>query len=285
MVKLLLGETYKKKFIHTYKKKFSHFASLFNRDIKITTVNFTSDIASTKYNFYIKKIAQEFNISCENISFKNPSLNQAKSVLKDLNFINNIDGILINQPLKKSLSTIIHTISPLKDIEGIHLENLGNLFFSNQENVIPCTALSVMEILENYNISLEGLNVCLLGRSLIIGKPLFLLFLNKNSTVTICHSKTNNIIDILKNSDLIVSSIGKSNFIKGDMIKKNSILIDVSTNYINNKICGDIDFKSISKIASYISPVPGGIGVITPLMVFKNLESLLTKKSLSKIVP
>ena len=182
-----------------------------------------------------------------------------------------ITGIMFQEPLPKKLAELINQIPPEKDIEGISNLSMGKLFLGKKDVNIPCTSKAVIEILDYYNIDLTGKNVVVVGRSNIVGKPLIPQLLNKNATVTICHSKTNNIKEILKQADVIIMAIGKAKFLKKDMIKKDAILVDVGINFEQGKIVGDIDFEDVKEKAFAITPVPGGIGVVTNSLLIDNI--------------
>ena len=184
---------------------------------------------------------------------------------------NEVTGIMCQQPLPRSLFDLINTIPLEKDIEGITHESLGKVFVGEKNINIPCTSKAVMEILDYYNIDLTGKNVVVVGRSNIVGKPLIPQLLEKNATVTICHSKTTNIDEILKRADIVIMAIGKAKFLKKEMIKDCAILIDVGINFQNGKICGDIDFEDVKEKAYAITPVPGGIGVVTNALLIDNI--------------
>ena len=184
---------------------------------------------------------------------------------------NEITGIMCQQPLPRSLFDLINTIPLEKDIEGITHESLGKVFVGEKNVNIPCTSKAVIETLDYYNIDLTGKNVVIVGRSNIVGKPLIPQLLEKNATVTICHSKTTNIAEILKRADVVIMAIGKAKFLKKEMIKDGAILIDVGINFQNGKICGDIDFEDVKEKAYAITPVPGGIGVVTNALLIDNI--------------
>lgn len=182
-----------------------------------------------------------------------------------------ITGIMFQQPLPAKLSNLINEIPPEKDIEGIGNTNMGKLFMGEKNINIPCTSRAVIEILDFYNIDLAGKNVTIVGRSNIVGKPLIPQFLNKNATVTICHSKTKNIDKILQKSDVIIMAIRKARFLKKEMIKENAIIVDVGINFENGKMVGDVDFEDTKTKAYAITPVPGGVGVVTNSVLIDNI--------------
>ena len=227
---------------------------------------------------YVKKIEK----NCENYGIKT-LVNLVETEEEFINCFNkvkndkSITGIMFQQPLPKHLFNLINEIPYEKDIEGISEISMGKLFLGEKDVNIPCTSKAVIKILDYYNIDLEGKNVVVVGRSNIVGKPLIPQLLNKNATITICHSKTKNIENILKNADVIIMAIGKAKFLKSDMIKENSVLIDVGINFENGKMVGDIDFEDVSKKSYAITPVPGGVGVVTNILLIDNIINSLEK--------
>ena len=184
---------------------------------------------------------------------------------------NSITGIMFQQPLSKEISELIDNISPEKDIEGVSSTNMGKLLIGKNDAMIPCTSKAVMEVINYYNIDLTGKKVVIVGRSNIVGKPLIPQLLQKNATVTICHSKTHNLKEETRNADVVIMAIGKAKFLKKEDIKDNSILIDVGINFEDGKIVGDIDFDDVQEKASMCTPVPGGIGTITNAILISNI--------------
>jgi methylenetetrahydrofolate dehydrogenase (NADP+)/methenyltetrahydrofolate cyclohydrolase len=184
---------------------------------------------------------------------------------------------MFQQPLSKKMSNLINEIPAEKDIEGVSNLNLGKLLTGEKDVNIPCTSKAVIEILDYYNIDLTGKNVT------IVGKPLIPQLLNKNATVTICHSKTKNIEEILKKSDVIVMAIGKAKFLKKEMIKEDAIIVDVGINFENGKMVGDVDFEDVQEKAYAITPVPGGVGIVTNALLIDNIIKSAEMKKIKKI--
>lgn len=203
---------------------------------------------------------------------ENTSMDELLKVIKELNERKDVHGILLQSPIPKPLDiyTAFEAIDFRKDVDGFHPVNIGRLTLKRQ-TFISCTPHGVMKLLEEYNINLKGVNVVILGRSNIVGKPLAQCLLNEDATVTICHSKTKNIEEITKNADIVISAIGKPKFVTADMIKEGAVVIDVGINRLETGIVGDVDFEEVSKKASYITPVPGGIGPMTIAMLLHNV--------------
>ena len=194
-------------------------------------------------------------------------------LIEKLNQDKTINGILLQSPIPANLdiNEAFRTISPQKDVDGFHPVNVGKLVL-NQDTFVSCTPYGIMKMFEEYNIDLTGKNVVILGRSNIVGKPLMHCCLNKNATVTVCHSKTQNLAQKAKEADILISAIGKAQFVTADMVKENAVVIDVGINRLENgKITGDVDFENVKEKASYITPVPGGVGPMTIAMLMNNV--------------
>lgn len=192
-------------------------------------------------------------------------------IVENLNRNQGFHGIIVQLPLPKHINEqrIIDTISDEKDVDGFGIINKGKMF-SGLESIESATPKGIIKLLEEYQIDLTGKNAVVVGRSNIVGKPMALLLLNKNATVTIAHSKTTNLKDITKNADVLVVAIGKAKYITSDMVKENAIVIDVGTNRVNDKLCGDVDFDNVKDKCSYITPVPGGVGPLTIISLLEN---------------
>lgn len=194
-------------------------------------------------------------------------------LIRKLNDDKTVNGILLQSPIPSNLdiNEAFRTIVPEKDVDGFNPVNVGKLVL-NQETFVSCTPFGIIKMFEEYNIDLTGKNVVILGRSNIVGKPLIHCCLNKNATVTTCHSKTQNIKEIASKADILISAIGKANLVTADMVKENAVVIDVGINRLDNgKITGDVDFENVKEKASYITPVPGGVGPMTIAMLMNNV--------------
>ena len=192
--------------------------------------------------------------------------------IDELNADKTVNGILVQLPLPKQISEqrIINRISPEKDVDAFHPFNVGRIMLADYE-FLPCTPAGIMKLLEYYKIDITGKECVVLGRSNIVGKPMAHLLLQKNGTVTVCHSKTANLPEVTRRADVLVVAIGKANFVTSNMVKPGAVVIDVGINRLDNgKLVGDVDFDSVSEIASYITPVPGGVGPMTITMLLAN---------------
>lgn len=195
------------------------------------------------------------------------------TLIDKLNKQEDINGILLQSPIPDGLdiNEAFRKISPEKDVDGFHPVNVGKLVLG-QDTFVSCTPYGIMRMFEAYNIDLEGKNAVVIGRSNIVGKPMSHCLLNKNATVTICHSRTKNLAEITKRADILVAAIGKAEFVKADMVKEGAVVIDVGINRTEEgKLKGDVDFENVSKKASYITPVPGGVGPMTIAMLMNNV--------------
>ena len=204
---------------------------------------------------------------------------QLLDLIKSLNNNEKINGILVQLPLPNHIddSKILNSVSPEKDVDGFHPVNAGHLF-EGKPKFIPCTPHGIIKMLEFYKIDIEGKNAVVLGRSNIVGKPAAILLLQKNATVTICHSRTKDLTNVLKNADIIVAAIGRAHFVKKEMVKQGAVVIDVGINRLETgKLAGDVDFDEIKEVASYITPVPGGVGPMTITMLLWNTLASLEK--------
>lgn len=193
-------------------------------------------------------------------------------LIKELNSDNNIHGILLQLPLPKHLDEriIINTIDPNKDVDGLTDINMGKLF-TGQESFVPCTPLGIIQILKEMKVELEGKNVCVIGRSNLVGLPLSRLLTKYNATVTLCHSKTKNLKDISSKADIVIVAIGKPKYIDNTYIKDGAYVIDVGINRVDNHLCGDVDFDSVKDKVAAITPVPKGVGPMTVCMLMYNV--------------
>ena len=193
------------------------------------------------------------------------------TVVRKLNADDSIHGILVQLPLPAHIDehAILREIDPDKDVDGFHAMNAGRLL-NGEKGFVACTPKGVMRLLETTGVDLNGKNAVVVGRSNIVGKPMALLLLQKNCTVTIAHSRTRNLADVTRSADILVVAVGRAGMITGDMIKPGAIVMDVGINRVDGKVVGDVDFESAKEVASYITPVPGGVGAMTIAMLMEN---------------
>ena len=217
--------------------------------------------------------------ACESVGIKsntyelpeNSTNEDVLELIESLNESANVDGILVQVPLPKHLDQerIIKTISQNKDVDGFLEGSVGKLYL-NEDGFLPCTAWGIIELIKSTGEEIAGKHAVIIGRSNIVGKPVSLLLLRENATVTVCHSNTKNIKDHTKMADIVIVAIGQKEFLTGDMVKDGAIVIDMGMNRVDGKLYGDVNYEEVSKKASFITPVPGGVGPMTITMLLKN---------------
>ncbi len=231
------------------------------------------DPASRTYVNNKKKACAECGIISEEYALPaETTQEELLSLVDQLNKRDDVNGILCQLPLPKHLDSeiVIEAISPKKDVDAFHAVNVGKIMISNYD-FLPCTPAGVMEMIASENIDVEGKNCVVIGRSNIVGKPMSMLLLHKNATVTICHSRTKNLAEVTSKADILVAAVGRAKFVKADMVKEGAVVIDVGMNRDENgKLCGDVDFAEVETKASAITPVPGGVGPMTIAMLMQN---------------
>lgn len=239
--------------------------------LKLVVIQVGNDPASTIYVNNKKKLCEETGILFEHKKYDEITEEALIKEIKKLNQDKQTTGILVQLPLPKNINEVrvIETIDYKKDVDGLTSKNIGNLY-TKQTGIIPCTAYGIMKIFEYENIDLEGKNAVIIGRSKLVGLPLISLLLNKNATVTTCHSKTKNLEEITKKADILVVAAGKKSLINKNMINNKTIIIDVGINRENNTIYGDVD-NDVIDTCNMITPVPGGVGPLTVIMLINNV--------------
>ncbi|MBQ1555496.1 MAG: bifunctional methylenetetrahydrofolate dehydrogenase/methenyltetrahydrofolate cyclohydrolase FolD [Clostridia bacterium] len=231
------------------------------------------DPASRVYVNNKKKACAEVGFRSEEFALPaDTDQSELIALVKCLNDRSDINGILCQLPLPKGLDdkAVIKTISPEKDVDAFHEENVGKIMVGAY-NFLPCTPAGVMELIKESGVEVAGKECVVIGRSNIVGKPMAMLLLHQNGTVTICHSKTANLAEVTRRADILVAAVGKAKFVTGDMVKEGAVVIDVGMNRDENgKLCGDVDFASVEPKCAAITPVPGGVGPMTIAMLMKN---------------
>ena len=246
-----------------------------------------SDPASRVYVNNKKKACEMTGIkSVEYALGEETTQEQLLELIDKLNADKSINGILCQLPLPKQIDekTVIERIDPNKDVDCFSCVNVGKMWVGDG-TFKPCTPAGVMELIKAYDIDVAGKNCVIIGRSNIVGKPMAALLLEKNATVTVCHSKTKNLKEICSNADVIVAAVGRAKFVTADMVKDGAVLVDVGINRNENgKLCGDIDFENVKDIASYITPVPGGCGPMTIAMLMENTVAAVKLQNNIKVI-
>jgi len=272
MAKIIDGKVLSQKVKDQLKDKAVEFENKYGRKICLAVILVGENPASQVY--VRNKIKSTEYVGMKSLSFYLPedaTESQVIETVDALAFDDSVDGILVQLPLPKHLdeNKILKHIPADKDVDGFLPENVGKLMLG-QETTIACTPFGVIKMLESENIDLVGKNAVVIGRSNIVGKPMALLLLQKNCTVTICHSKTANLKEVCANADILVAAIGRPQFVKSDIVKDGAVVIDVGINRTENGLVGDVDYEAVSKKASYITPVPGGVGPMTIAMLLEN---------------
>ena len=254
------------------KNKVNDFLLKYNHQITLAVILVGENPAS---KVYVKnKITATEYVGMKSLSFhlpENSTQEEVESLIESLSKDNGVDGILVQLPLPKHINEnkILSKIPAEKDVDGFLAQNVGNLLLG-QPATIACTPFGVIKMLKSQNIELCGKNAVVIGRSNIVGKPMALLLLQENCTVTVCHSKTKNLKEICSNADILIAAIGRPEFVKADMVKSGAVVIDVGINRTEKGLVGDVDFEQVKNVASYISPVPGGVGPMTIAMLLEN---------------
>ncbi len=231
------------------------------------------DPASRVYVNNKKKACAELGMYSEEYALpEETTQEELLALVQKLNAKEDIHGILVQLPLPKHLDekTVINNIDPKKDVDAFHPVNVGKIMIGDYD-YLPCTPAGIMELLKDTGVDLTGKECVVIGRSNIVGKPMAMLLLHQNATVTICHSRTKDLKEVVKRADVVVAAVGKANFVTADMVKEGAIVIDVGMNRLENgRLCGDVNFDEVSKVASFITPVPGGVGPMTITTLMKN---------------
>ncbi len=269
---LLDGKAYSKELRVTIREKSEQFYEKFGRKIGLAVVIIGEDPASKIYvNNKIKATEECFMQSFSVRLPETVSQEEAELEVKKLAKNTEVDGIIVQLPLPKKFdaSKILAHIPAEKDVDGLCSLNLGKLF-KGEKTLPSCTPYGIIKLLKRYGVEFEGKNAVVIGRSNMVGKPIAALLLHENCTVTVCHSKTPNIKEVAKTADILVVAIGKSRFVTADMVKDGAVVVDVGMNRDEGKLYGDVDFDSVCEKASFITPVPGGVGPMTVTMLMYN---------------
>lgn len=243
------------------------------KSLKISSILVGDDGGSVYYQNFQEKLANNLGIDFEKIKLdESISEENLKLKIEELNKDDSVNGIMLLLPLPKHIDerSVTNLIDADKDLDCLSEVSVGR-FYKGEKCFMPCTPNSVITLLKAYNIEIEGKEVVIIGRSNIVGKPLFQMFLNENATVTVCHSKTKNLKEVCKRADILVVAIGRANFIDSSYVREGAVVIDVGTSEVNGKITGDVNFDDVYEKASLITPVPGGVGSLTTTLLLKNV--------------
>lgn len=272
MANLIDGKILSQKIKDALKENVLLFKQKFNRDITLAVIKVGHNPASEVY--VRNKLKATEYVGMKSLSFsleETVSENDVKKLILTLADDKSVDGILVQLPLPKGMNEkeVMSLIPPEKDVDGFSAENVGKLMLG-EKTVVACTPFGVLKMLKSTGVDLTGKHAVVLGRSNIVGKPMAMLLLQENCTVTVCHSKTANLKEITRSADVIVAAIGKPKFVTEDMVKDGAIVIDVGINRTEAGLVGDVDFENVKNKAAYISPVPGGVGPMTIAMLLEN---------------
>lgn len=273
MATLLDGKMLSAEIKENLKIKVAEFENTYGRKIALAVILVGENPASC---VYVKnKIKAAEYVGIKSLSFTLPENSEeedVENVVKSLAKDKSVDGILVQLPLPKHLNEekILSLIPAEKDVDGFTAENVGNTTLF-KDSINSCTPAGIMYMLKSINVPLSGKHAVVIGRSNIVGKPIALLLLRENCTVTVCHSKTKDLAEMTKQADILVAAIGKAKFVKADMVKDGAIVIDVGINRTEGGLCGDVDFEEVKDKASYITPVPGGVGPMTIAILMQNV--------------
>ncbi|AZO95646.1 bifunctional methylenetetrahydrofolate dehydrogenase/methenyltetrahydrofolate cyclohydrolase FolD [Halocella sp. SP3-1] len=274
MSNLIDGKAIAEEIRNEYKERVKEFAGE-GRKPGLTVVLVGDDPASQTYVKFKERAATELGISSKIVRLsQNINQQELLELIDRLNLDDGVDGILVQLPLPEHINekVIIEAIAPTKDVDGFHPINTGRLFSGQQNRTRfdACTPMGVIELLDRKGITIEGKKAVVVGRSIIVGKPVAHLLLERNATVTICHSRTANLAAETRQADILIAAVGRPNLITADMVKEGVVVIDVGTNRVNGKLTGDVAFDEVKEKAAYITPVPGGVGPMTIAMLMKN---------------
>ena len=269
-MKILDGKKYRDELLEKYKYQIESENLQIRLDIILVGNDYSSQIYVRNKIKYCEFVGIKTVLHHLDENIKEEELIE---LINDLNNDNSVTGIILQSPIPDHINfkKCAGLIDSKKDIDGFTMKNIDSLYH-NQELLVPCTVKGIIRLLEHYNISFEGKNVVIVGRGEIVGKPLSLALTNRNATVTLCHSKTKNLGEITKNAEILISAVGKEKLITSNMVKNDFIGVDVGISRTKEgKLCGDFDYENIKEKASYITPVPGGVGPMTIAMIIDNL--------------
>jgi len=283
---ILDGKAFAKKIESKIAQEALEFQKIYNMRASLHTILIGDDEASKIYAR--SKIKTLKNLNMDGEIHQLPATSSQEEVInmiKDLSSRKDVHGIMVEMPIPKNLdkNAILSNINPIKDVDGQNPINLGLLMLGIEDHV-PSTPRAVIRILEEYNVQISGKNVCIINRTPVVGKPLTMLLLNRDATVQVCHSKTRNLDVLTKSSDIVVVAVGKPFFLKENMVNENSIVIDVGINSYNGKIVGDADFDHLLNKVAMITPVPGGVGSVTTMLIveqtLRNAQTLMKNQGI-----
>ena len=270
---ILDGKVLSNKILDEISKEHDFMLKKNGRRAGLVVVIVGDDKASRVYVKNKRMTCKKVGFFTETIDFSsNISEEELLKEIERLNSDERFDGILVQLPLPKHIDElkVLNAINPDKDVDGFHFNNIGKMVVGDDTGFLSCTPYGIMQLFDEYNINVEGKDVVIIGRSNIVGKPMALLLIQKRATVQVCNTRTKDMREKLKNADIVISAAGVPNLIGKEDVKKGAVVIDVGINRVEGKICGDVNFEEVKDIASYITPVPGGVGPMTIASLMKN---------------
>ncbi len=280
-MKVFSGKEYVKDYIEGLKERAARIKQSIGREPELSIVLVGNDPSSLSYIRKNADVCKRAGVNVRLIELDEATTtSEIRSCINRLNSENDVDGILVQMPLPAHVRSneVVQAIAPDKDVDGVTEHSAAMLYLGAGDPFLPNTPMGVMSIIRSEGIETKGKRAVVLGRSNIVGKPMAMMLMKADATVTICHSKTENIREVCKEADILVCAIGKAHFVSEDMVKEGAAVFDIGTNYVNGKLTGDVDFEKVAPKTSFITPVPNGCGPVTVCMLIENTLRAAEKK-------
>lgn len=280
-MKVFSGKEYVKDYIEGLKERAARIKQSIGREPELSIVLVGNDPSSLSYIRKNADVCKRAGVNVRLIELDEATTtSEIRSCINRLNSENDVDGILVQMPLPAHVRSneVVQAIAPDKDVDGVTEHSAAMLYLGAGDPFLPNTPMGVMSIIKSEGIETKGKRAVVLGRSNIVGKPMAMMLMKADATVTICHSKTENIREVCKEADILVCAIGKAHFVSEDMVKEGTVVFDIGTNYVNGKLTGDVDFEKVAPKTSFITPVPNGCGPVTVCMLIENTLRAAEKK-------
>lgn len=280
-MKVFSGKEYVKDYIEGLKERAARIKQSIGREPELSIVLVGNDPSSLSYIRKNADVCKRAGVNVRLIELDEATTtSEIRSCINRLNSENDVDGILVQMPLPAHVRSneVVQAIAPDKDVDGVTEHSAAMLYLGAGDPFLPNTPMGVMSIIKSEGIETKGKRAVVLGRSNIVGKPMAMMLMKADATVTICHSKTENIREVCKDADILVCAIGKAHFVSEDMVKEGAAVFDIGTNYVNGKLTGDVDFEKVAPKTSFITPVPNGCGPVTVCMLIENTLRAAEKK-------
>lgn len=280
-MKVFSGKEYVKDYIEGLKERAARIKQSIGREPELSIVLVGNDPSSLSYIRKNADVCKRAGVNVRLIELDEATTtSEIRSCINRLNSENDVDGILVQMPLPAHVRSneVVQAIAPDKDVDGVTEHSAAMLYLGAEDPFLPNTPMGVMSIIRSEGIETKGKRAVVLGRSNIVGKPMAMMLMKADATVTICHSKTENIREVCKEADILVCAIGKAHFVSEDMVKEGTAVFDIGTNYVNGKLTGDVDFEKVAPKTSFITPVPNGCGPVTVCMLIENTLRAAEKK-------